>query len=622
MGLLLRQPMNFDATQRRAMFSWLFVGALLILCGVLGVLQYRWIGEVSEAARDRLRGSLQANLERLNTDLSARIASGIRNFMPAAPTAATHPAAEIGTRYRAWAAADRHAGMIAGLTVVDTHQDPPALYRIDLATGAASTMDWPGEWRRLREWLMERPGPDGRGGRGFPGPRPFEGPDPGGPLSIEVPIIVRAEDGAPPAPGMRDAGWLIVSLDLPYLRDTLLQDVLHSHLGTGGTLDYSVEVVSRTEPETIVYRSDPGAPRRVSANPDGSIGLLGSVSESFFGRGGGRDGRRRNGGRGPDFAARGPEFGGRGDFGGRGRGPGDAPRWILFVRHKAGSLEAVVSQARWRNLAVTAGVLLLLLATVAALVRYTRRAQRLAELQMDFVAGVSHELRTPLTVIHTAAYNLRGKLAANAAHVERYGALIQQESGRLKDLVEQVLTFAGAKAGNVVQRREPLAVEAVIEEAMQSSRPLLNGAHCEVETHIAPGLPLVLGDAITLRHALQNLLGNAVKYGAEGGNWIGVYASRTGDDNAPAVEIRVADRGPGIPEDEQAQVFDPFFRGRRALHDQVHGTGLGLSLVKQIVEAHGGQVTVKSRPMEGTEFILRIPAAPPEYQDEFANTVG
>ena len=72
----------------------------------------------------------------------------------------------------------------------------------------------------------------------------------------------------------------------------------------------------------------------------------------------------------------------------------------------------------------------------------------------------------------------------------------------------------------------------------------------------------------------------------------------------------MADRGPGIPPDEQDQIFDPFFRGARAVQDQVHGTGLGLSLVKKIVEAHGGSIRVKSEPMKGTEFIVRIPAAP------------
>ena len=300
------------------------------------------------------------------------------------------------------------------------------------------------------------------------------------------------------------------------------------------------------------------------------------------------------------FARRDRPAGGRGP----GRGPrSDSGRWQMFVRHRSGSLEAVVAQARWRNLAVTAGVLLLMVASVAALVRFTRRAQKLAEMQMDFVAGVSHELRTPLAVIHTAAYNLRGGVAQDPSQVERYGVLIQRESGRLKELVEQVLQFAGAKAGWVIQEPEPLPVEAVIEAAIIESQ-------CVVEKRIDPGLPPILGDPVALQHALQNLIGNAAKYGTEGDNWIGVFASQTRDKEQAMVEIRVADRGPGIPEDEQKHIFEPFFRGRRAVENQIHGAGLGLNLAKKIVEAHGGSIRVKSEPMKGTEFMVRIPAAP------------
>jgi signal transduction histidine kinase len=86
------------------------------------------------------------------------------------------------------------------------------------------------------------------------------------------------------------------------------------------------------------------------------------------------------------------------------------------------------------------------------------------------------------------------------------------------------------------------------------------------------------------------------------------------------LEIRIVDRGPGIPADEQRRIFDPFFRGKRALQDQIHGTGLGLSLVKRIVEAHGGTIGVRSDPAKGTEFVVRLPIAPPEYQDEFPRT--
>jgi signal transduction histidine kinase len=608
--------MSFDKNRSRAMLSWLFVGTLLVLCTALGLLQYRWIGEVTEAARDRLKGTLQANLERLSADFNGRITTGVRNLLPDDSVTPGHMASDTGARYRGWAASDRRASMIEQLAVAEVQDDATKLYGINLETGAPSPMDWPASWQTLQEWMESRLRPGGRGGRGFMGP-PGERAQG---LLFEIPVMNRPEGGGPgqgPGPGpmgfgRRESGWVIVQLHLPYLRDTLLPEVLQSHLGSGGTLDYSVEVVSRSEPPSVIYQSDPGARERVAQSPDASISLLSALSEPFGGRRGGGD-RTLRGARGRQWEA---------EFEGRGRGPGEPGRWLLYVRHKAGSLEAAVFRTQQRNLMVTAGVLLLMLATVGALVRYTRRAQRLAELQMDFVAGVSHELRTPLTVIHTAAYNLRGKLAANPAQVERYGALIHQESGRLAELVEQVLSFTAAKAGNIVQKREPIAVEAVIDDAVESSRSLLQQSRCRLESKIQPGLPLVLGDAVTLRHAIQNLLGNAIKYGSEESSWIGISASTAGDSEKPVIEIRVSDHGPGIPEEEQEHIFEPFFRGQRALADQIHGTGLGLSLVKQIVEAHSGDVAVRSSSSDGTEFTIRLPAAPPEYQDEFAHTSG
>jgi signal transduction histidine kinase len=157
---------------------------------------------------------------------------------------------------------------------------------------------------------------------------------------------------------------------------------------------------------------------------------------------------------------------------------------------------------------------------------------------------------------------------------------------------------------------------------VESSRALLQANGCVVEKRFDPDLPLVLGDPLALKQVVQNLLSNAAKYGTEGSNWIGVFAGKTGDKDGAAVEVRVVDRGPGIPADEQEHVFDAFFRGRRAVQDQVHGTGLGLNLVKKIVEAHGGSIRLKSEPMKGTEFIVQIPAAPPECVDEFADSVG
>jgi signal transduction histidine kinase len=571
--------------RRRTALSWLFVAGLFVLCGVLGVLQYGWIGEVSAAARDRLRGSLQASLNRISFDFGVEIAAAVRALLPA-DTASDNAAveSEVAARYAQWKTTARHRQMFRHIAIAEPRNKTLVLRSLDLEKAAFETSAWPPDWAPVKARLETMLSAEARPGHGFPGPPPeTQG------MLFDLPAFPLSGPGHPAGqPGRGEVPSLIFDLSPEYARDILLPELLQRHLESNGTLEYQVEVLTRRRPAAVIYQSDPGA--QVAGNADASVGLFESPYDQVFRRGSGPGGR----GRGP----------------GRGGPGGDSGRWQMFVRHRAGSLETVVAQLRWRNLAVTAGVLLLMMASVGALITYTRRAQKLADLQMDFVAGISHELRTPLTVIHTAAYNLRGKLAANPAQVERYGVLIQQESGRLKLLVEQVLRFSGATSGRVIQNPEPLSVPGLLEETLQSVKAVFQEAGRIPETHIDADLPLVMGDPMALKQALQNLLHNAAKYGAGDSHWVGVRATKTGSESKPAVEIRVADRGPGIPADEQGRIFEPFFRGRRALQDQIHGTGLGLNLAKKIIEAHRGSIQVKSADMKGAEFIVRLPAAP------------
>ena len=155
---------------------------------------------------------------------------------------------------------------------------------------------------------------------------------------------------------------------------------------------------------------------------------------------------------------------------------------------------------------------------------------------------------------------------------------------------------------------------------------MLEDAQGEVETRLEAGLPPVSGDSLALRHALQNLLANAAKYGRGAGKHSVAISAKlvrgAVRSNTPEIEIRVEDHGVGIPPEEQKHVFDAFFRGRKAVQDQIHGTGLGLHLVKRIVEAHGGTVSLESEPGAGSTFIVRIPAAPAQQQDELAPSLG
>ena len=551
---------------RRGWQAGLAVGAMVGLCGLLGVLQYRWIGEVSVAERERLQRTLQGSLARVSHDFNEEISVLSRAMMRGED-------GDYVARLMAWEESGRHTGMLREAFVARPEAGEMRLERLNPRTGKAEPTAWPKHWEAMRERMRERvAGERGRGGVA----------DRAELTLIDLPRFRR--EG--PGPRAREQEWVLLEMDAQFLATVLVPELLARHLGEPSAAEYRHSVSARRDPSKLIAGD-------ALAAPDAEVALFEPQFEmGFGGRGGGPPGRRNAG------ATEG--------------------RWTLAVRNQAGSLEAVVERTRWRNLAVMAGVLALILATAWTLVYTTRQSQRLAEMQIDFVAGVSHELRTPLAVICTAAYNLRGKIASNPTQVERYGVLIQHESEKLTALVEQVLHYASSRVGRSTQAAyEPVAVETLLESSVVSCASVMSEAGCRVEMRVAAGLPLILGDSASLERAIKNLLSNAAKYGAEGDGWVGVSAATAGDGE---VEIRVADHGTGIPDDEQPQVFDAFFRGRQALQKQIHGTGLGLNLVRGIVEAHGGTVTVKSGSGGGAEFLIRLPAAAAEYQDEFTHT--
>jgi signal transduction histidine kinase len=220
------------------------------------------------------------------------------------------------------------------------------------------------------------------------------------------------------------------------------------------------------------------------------------------------------------------------------------------------------------------------------------------------VAAVSHELRTPLAVIRSAAENLADGVIRDDQQIRRYGDLMRTEGRRLTEMVEQILELAGIHSGQRGFALRAVPVQPLVQDIVSSSAALIEAAGLEVQLSLPDDLPPVLGDEPALRRVFQNLIGNAVKYGA-GGGWIGLSAARAGSE----VRVVVADRGIGIAASDQARIFEPFYRCNDAIDARIQGAGLGLSLVQRIVEAHGGRVTVKSAPGAGSEFIVHLPAA-------------
>jgi signal transduction histidine kinase len=239
--------------------------------------------------------------------------------------------------------------------------------------------------------------------------------------------------------------------------------------------------------------------------------------------------------------------------------------------------------------------------SVGFLVVSTRRAHDLARQQLEFVATVSHELRTPLAVIRSAADNLADGVVSDEARIRQYGQLVRREGLRLTDLVEQILEFAGLQSGQRTMTPRPIETGRLLREVVATAEATAP-AGVRVDVTIADNLPAVAGDEAALRRVFQNLIGNAIKYGADA-RWIGVSATFT----ASTLEVSVSDRGIGIAAADQARIFDPFYRAPAVVAAQIQGAGLGLSLVKRIVEAHAGRITLKSAPGEGSTFTVSLP---------------
>src|SRR5262245_37146943 len=218
-----------------------------------------------------------------------------------------------------------------------------------------------------------------------------------------------------------------------------------------------------------------------------------------------------------------------------------APKWRLVVQHPSGSLEGAVGTARRRNLIVSSSILAVLGVSLGMHVVSMRRAQELARQQMEFVAAVSHELRTPLAVIRSAADNLADGVVDDHAQIRKYGELVRGEGRRLTEMVEQILEFAGIQSGQRGLSLQPVSAEQVLRDVVAASGSLIDAAGVDVSFDIADRLPPVRADEPALRRVFQNLVGNAIKYGA-GGNWMGLSVRAQGSE----VVVTVADRGLGI----------------------------------------------------------------------------
>jgi signal transduction histidine kinase len=250
------------------------------------------------------------------------------------------------------------------------------------------------------------------------------------------------------------------------------------------------------------------------------------------------------------------------------------------------------------------GVFTLAAILAGVAVAQLRRAQELARLRSDFVAGVSHELRTPLAQIRLYADTLAlGRADAEDRRVWSVDGL-RRETTRLEHLVDNILQFARAAGPAQATAASSLDLSQAVHDAVESYRPLAL-RHATIEYDGEPDVHVRAGPE-AVRQIVGNLLDNAVKYGPRG-QTIGVRVYRAG----ARARIEVEDDGPGVPATERDAVWLMYRRGARATGSEVGGSGIGLAVVRRIVEAHGGEVRIEDAPDGGARFVLELPANSP-----------
>ena len=287
------------------------------------------------------------------------------------------------------------------------------------------------------------------------------------------------------------------------------------------------------------------------------------------------------------------------------------PFSFVFTDWKIGldSRHATAGQVAKRNFTVNLGLSALLAAVllggIVLALRTASREMKLSEMKNDFVSNVSHELRTPLASIRVFGELLRLGRVEHRDKVREYGDYIETESRRLTQLINNLLDFASIESGRKSYKFEEVDVSELVSETLRTFGVRLRQSGFRVVFDGPSGsIPPVRADPGAVAQSLSNLLDNAVKYSYQTENKeIRVGLRRDGD----WIAISVQDHGIGIPRDEQRKIFDRFHRVGTGLVHDVKGSGLGLSIVQHIVQAHGGQVTVESRAGEGSTFSILLP---------------
>ena len=275
------------------------------------------------------------------------------------------------------------------------------------------------------------------------------------------------------------------------------------------------------------------------------------------------------------------------------------PHYELGILLEGGTIEALVRERSRTNIFFIIILMLVLIAGVVFVFLNIRREMELARIKSDFVSNVSHELRTPLALISMFAETLELDRAKSEEKKKEYYSIISKEAERLSRIVNKILSFSKIEAGKKEYRFSKVNINNLVEDIFKTYQFHLQNSGFEFSFTGDSSIPEIDADYEAISEAVINLLDNAVKYSVDKKE-VKISTGKEGN----IVYIEINDKGIGISEEAQKKIFNKFYRVSDGLVYNTKGTGLGLTLVKHIMDSHRGEVKVKSKPNEGSSFKL------------------
>jgi two-component sensor histidine kinase len=276
----------------------------------------------------------------------------------------------------------------------------------------------------------------------------------------------------------------------------------------------------------------------------------------------------------------------------------------LAIKYQGVSVEALGQTWMRRSFMILGFLSVMMIGGLFLTKHMVSKEMGLAKLKSDFVSNVSHELRTPLALIRLYAETLELGRITTPEKKQQYYRIIRKESERLTALINNILDFSRIEAGRKEYEFRETDIADLVRNTLDSYRYQIEQQGFEFDESIDPNLPNVRVDREAIARALVNLVNNALKYSVEN-KYLGVKLYRENG----IVKLEVADHGIGIARRDQAKIFEKFYRAGDPLVHNTKGSGLGLSLVRHITEAHGGVIEVESSPGTGSKFILSLPVS-------------